>query len=271
MGIGYSLSWKEGIIFSYAGLRGAVSLALALIVYLDKEIDNRIREVVLFQTAGVTLLLLLINANTIKFLIKKLGLMNVSEVKKKMVKNLIKAYRKEIREHVKEIRERKHFGKIDLDRLRKSARARQIRDKIFHNKKIKKEESDEIDTEEIGEIGYSINAEDYSEEELYVEVKHRYLTMLKGCYWTNFEQGQANTRSILILTESVDRALDHAEQRIKDFDFLNRYFQSTWFLKQMLKLSCIPGLKWLVTPYLQSRITFEYDTLVNYVEAHDEC
>jgi len=67
-----------------------VSIALALIVHFDSEINDEIREIVLFHTAGITLLTIVVNGTTIKFLIKLLKLTETSEVKKKMTKNIMK-------------------------------------------------------------------------------------------------------------------------------------------------------------------------------------
>ena len=37
--IGYGLTWQNGVVMVWGGLRGAVGLALALIVLHDKELD----------------------------------------------------------------------------------------------------------------------------------------------------------------------------------------------------------------------------------------
>jgi sodium/hydrogen exchanger 10/11 len=60
----YGFSWSEVLVCSWGGLRGAVGLALALVVYLDQRIDTKTRERVFFCTAGIvcsTLLVLLID------------------------------------------------------------------------------------------------------------------------------------------------------------------------------------------------------------------
>ena len=41
---GYGLTWREGIVLVWGGLRGAVGLALALIVERDTSIPKEIRE-----------------------------------------------------------------------------------------------------------------------------------------------------------------------------------------------------------------------------------
>ena len=59
---------------SYAGLRGAVGLALALMVTNSKKVPKYIQDVILLHVGGVALLTLLINATTTGALVRKLGL-----------------------------------------------------------------------------------------------------------------------------------------------------------------------------------------------------
>ena len=185
---GYGLNAKQCLVLGYSGLRGAVSLTLALIVYLDHDVDHHIRDIVLFHTAGVALLTLIINGSTIGLLVKKLGMMRMSEVKKKMLKNLIKAYRNEAKEVVEELKEKRNFGKIDADKLIEVACTEKIRNEIFKRRAIKKDDNDLNSNEENQEL--VIDQREYTEDELYLEAKYRYLTTLKGIYWDFFEQGQ---------------------------------------------------------------------------------
>ena len=77
---GYEFKFKHVILLSYSGLRGAVGLCLALLVYRDKDIpDNKekskdLKTQMLFFSAGIVLLTLVINATTTGFLIRKLEL-----------------------------------------------------------------------------------------------------------------------------------------------------------------------------------------------------
>jgi len=187
--LGYGLTWKQAIVLGYSGLRGAVSLILALIVYLDHDVNDHIRDIVIFHTAGISLLTLFINATTIGFLVKKLGMMRMTNVKKKMLKNLIKAYRQQVDAELEELKIKKNYSKIDWKILKQSACTEKIRDDIFKNRNIKKEESDMIASSQFQRQDIMIDYTHYSKQELYLEAKHRYLTTLKGIYWEFFERG----------------------------------------------------------------------------------
>jgi len=188
--LGYGLDWREGIVLGYSGLRGAVSLSLALIVQLDHSVNHHVKDLVLFHTAGIAVLTLIINGTTMGFLVRILGLMRMSEVKKKMVRNLIRAYRKEVNETIENLKNKKNFGKVDWDRLKEISGGDKIKRKLFNKRKIIMHKSDMLGSKQMNDLNIIDNKEDYSNEELYMEAKYRYLTSLKGIYWEYFEQGQ---------------------------------------------------------------------------------
>lgn len=71
---GYGQTFEEVILCSYAGLRGAIGLSLALVVAGDDKIDPYVQEIILFHVSGMCMLTLLINATTTGALVRKLGL-----------------------------------------------------------------------------------------------------------------------------------------------------------------------------------------------------
>jgi NhaP-type Na+/H+ or K+/H+ antiporter len=83
--LGYGMSFKQVLLGSYAGLRGAVGLALALIVKASPEIDDYIKDILLYHVGGVAVLTLLINAPTTGMLVKALGLTDKTDIQKQML------------------------------------------------------------------------------------------------------------------------------------------------------------------------------------------
>ena len=53
--LGYGLTLKEGVIMTYGGLRGAVSLAMALMLDLDETVEADIRDLVVRTPAHISL------------------------------------------------------------------------------------------------------------------------------------------------------------------------------------------------------------------------
>ncbi|XP_055340491.1 uncharacterized protein LOC129589675 [Paramacrobiotus metropolitanus] len=82
--------WKSVLVMSWGGLRGAVSLALAISVNLDQRIDQHvIGSKVLIHTIGIVLLTLCINGTTTAKLLQLLGMDRVSESRLYSVDNAI--------------------------------------------------------------------------------------------------------------------------------------------------------------------------------------
>lgn len=74
---GYGINRKEAVILGWGGLRGALGMSLALMVYNTDSIPMDIREDILLMTAAIVTLTLCINATTSKWLLRKLGLIKV--------------------------------------------------------------------------------------------------------------------------------------------------------------------------------------------------
>ena len=71
---GYGLTIRECILLGWGGLRGALGLTLALVVSICPGIPDEIRKQVLFYTAAIVTLTLLLNATTVRQLLNRLGM-----------------------------------------------------------------------------------------------------------------------------------------------------------------------------------------------------
>ena len=91
--IGYGVTVKDSIVLWWGGLRGVIGLAMALIVAETSNIDHEIRDQFLFITAGIVLLTSLINATTIKSLVKGLGLTKIPLSKATLLSNTLEKLR----------------------------------------------------------------------------------------------------------------------------------------------------------------------------------
>ena len=81
---GYGLSLDRSILIVWGGLRGAVSLALALSVFTDPIVSVRHKKMsglIFFHTSMLVMMTLVINATTVKKLVQALGLHLVSPSK----------------------------------------------------------------------------------------------------------------------------------------------------------------------------------------------
>ena len=89
---GYEFNIKHCVIVSYGGLRGAIGLALALIVTHSEILPEEIGIVTIFNISGIVLLTLVINGTTIGFVIQKLGLKKESKVSQHMIATILEQH-----------------------------------------------------------------------------------------------------------------------------------------------------------------------------------
>lgn len=71
--LGYGLTMKEAAVMVWGGLRGAVSLSLALLIDGNHLIGSRAREMIFLQTTGIVTLTLVINGTTSGMVYKALA------------------------------------------------------------------------------------------------------------------------------------------------------------------------------------------------------
>lgn len=76
--IGYGLPWKHAVVLTWGGLRGAVSIALSLILTEVREFGYDATDKLLIQVSGIVVLTLVINATTMTPLLNVLGMNDVS-------------------------------------------------------------------------------------------------------------------------------------------------------------------------------------------------
>jgi NhaP-type Na+/H+ or K+/H+ antiporter len=83
--VGTPLDPKEGVVMVWSGLRGAVSLTMAIIVDIEPQVSKQMGSRVMFHVGGIAALTCLINATTAAPLLEKLGLSKASSMKLRMV------------------------------------------------------------------------------------------------------------------------------------------------------------------------------------------
>ncbi|KAH8583064.1 Na+ H+ and K+ H+ antiporter with 12 transmembrane domains [Cryptosporidium sp. chipmunk genotype I] len=80
--VGSDLSFKEAVILIYGGLRGGVSMALAMVFEGDSSVPDSIRSQVAFYVAGAVSLSLLVNGTTVETLYKRLKIYTVQNFRR---------------------------------------------------------------------------------------------------------------------------------------------------------------------------------------------
>lgn len=239
---GYGLPKKDAIIVWYGALRGAIGLALALIVagVDDQYISREIKDQFLFFTAGIVTLTLLINASTIKYLVKYLGLTKVSSAKAMMINNA--------REYLHE------SASNQIDRLKQ--------DRFIKKSDWEHVESYLPNKEDLVEFKENENQESIS------ELRKRFLEAEKSSYWHQFRDGLLGGTAVKILSDNISHMLDEGGKvPLSD----RKDLEESWKIPELLsKVSKWPFIGKLARDWYLDRMTLSYDCAVSFVMAQEE-
>lgn len=80
------MQWKESLVIAYGGLKGAIGISFAMIVFENTEYSIKTRNLFLMHVTANSLLTLLINGMTTGLVINMLKLSNLTKVEYKFFK-----------------------------------------------------------------------------------------------------------------------------------------------------------------------------------------
>ena len=185
---GYGLPLKDSIVVWWGALRGAIGLALALVVAsptlhsgAPNPIPAGIRDQFLFHISGIVLLTLLVNATTIKAIVNALGLTKIPAVKALMMGQSAQ---------IVESGAKKEMNLMKNDRFLGGASWTHVRPFL------PKIEVPEISAEEKANI------------DTLAEARRRLLEKEKASYWNQFGEGLLSAQAVNGLSGNISEILD---------------------------------------------------------------
>ncbi len=239
--IGYGLDRKEATVLWYGALRGAIALALAMVVLGvdDKFISPEIKNQFFFITAGIVALTLLINATTIKFIVNALGLSKIAPAKAMMILNANQYLRTSAENAIERLKKDRFISNANWSAV-----------KEFLPEKINSEKIESLEIETIAEM------------------RKRILEKEKSSYWAQFKNGMLGSVAVQILSEGIDEILDDGGMvslsKRKNLELLLNT------PKLLSKMQSLPLLKKITKNRFFERLAVSYDCAKGFVEAQDE-
>ena len=302
---GYKLDIKQVILLSYSGLRGAVGLCLALIVKFNPKISDPIREQIMFFTAGIVLLTLIVNATTTGFVIKKLGLAKENEMAKRMLAKVLDEHETKAHQFIQHWKKDRiehgdrggglyyqKGGKIDFDQLQEFKRAldkyvelRDIRLKYPELEDMKANDStasargqdrpkaafaERAKTITMSRYARGPRAQAASPEQTRREnkkqIRTRYLLEVKAAYMEHYEEGLVSPDSLIQLLNSINEALDHADEDLYDWSVLaDLYRHDGCLYRTGMRLQAWPCIGSIIEKAVFAHVRMIYDVYQNFI------
>jgi NhaP-type Na+/H+ or K+/H+ antiporter len=238
---GYGLTKKGAIVLWYGGIRGAISLSLALIVtgIDDRFLSHSVKDQFMFLVAGTVTLTLLINAATIGFVIKKLGLAHLSPAKRLMNFHAHLYLRQSSEVELAKIKNDEDFRNADWLVVRRYL----------------PEENFEVDTDpEEVDMGY--------------ETRRKLLEKEKRSYWHQFNEGLLGREAVRMLSDSINEVLD--DKKLTSLAG-REYLEQTWWPEPYYeKLMNFPLIKYWARKRLTAKLISSHDSAIGFIEAQDD-
>lgn len=103
---------KEAFTISLSGLKGAIGISFAMIVFQNNDYGYKMRNLFLFHVTGNSLLNLFINSLFTVFIVKYLGLSTITKVENKFFKEFLQRFIKNTELKIEEMKEEKYLSNV---------------------------------------------------------------------------------------------------------------------------------------------------------------
>ena len=180
--IGIGLTKEKSIVLIWGGLRGAVSLALALIVATNESLDIQLRDQVLFLTAGIVVLTIVVNGSSMRFVMAKCGLDKLPKAKQKTFAKVQHQISDEIAKVRESLKQDEHLKAVNWS----------VVDRNIVTVATPYKEEESIDTQ--------------------VEYQRKLLESERQFYWNQFAKGLLSQDATHLLIGAIEKALDGTPQ-----------------------------------------------------------
>ncbi len=238
--IGIGINFEKATVLVWGGLRGAVSLALALTVAQNDLIPKEIGDQVLFLCAGIVVLTILINGSTMGWILKRLGLDRLPDAKQATVDKASGEVSKTLCGALPIMMEDDFLKGADWEQVKLASGLQAV--------------------SELSE------PEHISEEELAIAFRRRLLETERKHYWTQFEQGTLGVGATKKLVDSVEHALDGTPTIAPRHD-LKEFWDTPPLLNALKNIS---AMKHFALKLSFTRLSLSYDVARGFIQAQEE-
>jgi NhaP-type Na+/H+ or K+/H+ antiporter len=231
--VGLKCSKEDAAFMAWTGLRGALGMALALIVKHERQdigVSEKDSEQLFFFVGGLAALTLVVNATTAEWLLQRLGLLKKDTPDKVLVMDQI---RKRLRTRLMK----------SATSLQEELQIQDINDIIQHNSLLKYSEGSEDDVPHSSSSSPAPSATsrvsrkallrrsfsrrsgtDEPADDLLGYIRTIFLDIIRVEYWRRIGNGRLPrfSNSTEMLLYSIDSALDSVNKKLSDWDCLLR-------------------------------------------------
>lgn len=255
--IGIGITREKATVLVWGGLRGAVALALALSVAQADSIPREIGDQILFLTAGIVVLTILVNGTSMRFVLRYLGLDRLPPAKQVTVDKAERHIQQELTAYLQKLQANQFLQGADwpsiLQQTNLSPRQQQTATADQQEESPQAEAADPP-TQAISEL------------DLDTAYRRRLLETERQSYWQQYKTGTLGRDAVGKLVDCVERALDGIPTVCPRPD-LNEVWRTPPLLQRVKN---IPALSHLAIRLSFKRMVTAYDVARGFIQAQDE-
>jgi len=215
---GTKLEFREGIVIVWSGLRGAIGLAMAIIVDMEPEISRITGSRVMFLVGGLAGLTTVVNATTSGPLLAYLGLTKADRVKLRILDQFAKTMQLQTREAFNH-----HLLGVEVSR---DIRFEGANEKMVRAMVPALDQAEQAPPHALRRLPTSVvNPEKFEREQnmLRCYCREVFLRVVQSHYWSSINDGlvRKNGYNARLLLMSVNEALDDLT-KLSDWDVIER-------------------------------------------------
>eukprot|EP00803_Ostreobium_quekettii_P005115 evm.model.scf_123.5 EVM.evm.TU.scf_123.5 scf_123:132105-140643(-) len=243
---GYAVDWKDVLVMTWGGLRGAVGLALSLIVDLDVErIDPKFRALTIFYMGLMAAYTLLFNGTSMPKFLAILGITKPKPEKLEVLLHVVKGIEEIGEQELREFEPDDLLGdpdpnvvlrltKLRIDKIIPSDREviKVMKDAAHRNNPVCMDLENHLQGQGMGGMGgmggggvqkltvssKSARMSDVvTKDMLVIDFRTRVLTGVKSVYGELIEEGEISAEQFYHLKESADEGLDSVSRPLSDW------------------------------------------------------
>ena len=239
--IGYGVTKADALVLWWGGLRGVIGLAMALII-AESDMPSYIKDPFLFITAGIVLLTSLINATTIKAMVKGLGLTKITVARAAVISHAIENLRESAEARLELMKNDRFMGGAEWEKVSN-----------YLPKLWKPNQNDLLDKQENGSL---------------IELRTVMLNREKNVYWNQFSTGLLGRSAYNQLVKIVDELLDEEGKKTLSNSV---YVDELWSTSQLFtQIELWTKIQKSPNKDTFNKLIISYDAAKGFVKAQDQ-
>lgn len=269
--MGYGCSFKEMIVLIVGALKGTISIALALMVYHNEHFSQRVRDLILFWSVGISALSVTLDSLLMSATVHYLGLESMTNVEENMLVSVSSSILESTRKKMDQMKEDASYAMVNWEDVEKMAGPEALFNDMLKATKtgLKLLQQGALGSipETLSKFSQLINITD---EDIILETRRRYYTTLKGLYWSIFEEHCCFGDSAVLLIQSANRCLDNIREEMRDWEIVTSIIYPQRLMRFLHIASRLPLLGSYFRRLEYSYITQAYDVCRTFINAHKD-